>query len=153
MAELTFTIDYWEKYNKLKEHLLSLNGILDVAITIIKKQELLEIYIKYDYNLITSNIIKNEISSFFVIPVILAFDKHPTGEIANYKMIRDDLCCEFCFKGVISKLFEIEGIQQVESDLEYLLEKDYECDKVIINIKYNSNFITVEEIKQIELNI
>lgn len=153
MTELTFIIDYWGKHNKLKEYLMSLNGILDIIIVIIKNEELSEIHINYDSNLITPQIIKSEILSFFDLPVILAFDKHPMAETSNYKMIRDDLCCEFCFKGVIIKLFEIEGIEQVESDLEYLLEKDYECDNVVINIKYNPNIINTEEIKKIESNI
>lgn len=153
MSELTFIIDYWSKLNKLKQYLMSLNGILDIIIVIIKNEELSGIHINYDSNLITPQIIKSEILSFFDLPVILSFDKHSMVETSNYKMIRDDLCCEFCFKGVITKLFEIEGIEQVESDLEYLLEKDYECDNVVINIKYNPNIISIEEIKKIELNI
>ena len=54
MKELTIVIDNW--YNTgLKEHLMSLEGILEVNTKI---EELLEIYNKYDSNLINLKIIK-----------------------------------------------------------------------------------------------
>lgn len=155
MAELTIIIDYWE-HKELKEYLLSLKGILDVNI---KNEEQLEIYIKYNPDLITLQIIKFEILSFLNIlkrPFILAFDKHSIINTAEYKISRADICCEYCFKGAIEDLFDIEGIQKVESNFngESYYQKTYdERDNIIINIKYNSNLISVDDMKQIELKL
>lgn len=115
MDELTIVIDAW--YNpELKEYLMSLNGILDVKI---KNDKQLDIYLKYDRNLITPKIIKMEILLFLDIiniPSILSFDKHPKFKTNHDTIIRDDLCCEYCFKGFVDDLFEIDGIEKVESD-------------------------------------
>jgi len=116
MSELTIIIDNWG-HKELKEFLMSLNGILDV---IIKNEEQLEIHIKYNPNLITSKIIRIEILLFLdilKIPSILAFDKHSTIETSEYKIIRNGICCEYCFKGAIDDLFEIDGIEKVESNV------------------------------------
>lgn len=154
MAELTIVIDHWG-HEELEEYLMSLNGILDI---IIKNDKKLEIYLKYDSNLITPKIIKMEILLFLdivKIPSILSFDKHSKFKTSNYTIIIDDLCCEYCFKGAIDDLFEIEGIEKVESNFneDYLFEKDDEQEKIIINIKYDPNLINSEEIKQIELKL
>ena len=155
MSELTIIIDNWG-HKELKEYLMSLNGILDV---IIKNEEQLEIHIKYNSNLITPKIIRLEILLFLdilKIPSILAFDKHPTIETSEYKIIRNDICCEYCFKGAIDDLFEIDGIEKVESNFneENYYQKNYdERDNVIISIKYNSDLISIDDMMQIELKL
>ena len=53
MSEITIIIDNWG-HEELKEYLMSLKGILDVEI---KNDEQLDIYLKYDSSLITSNYI------------------------------------------------------------------------------------------------
>ena len=151
MSELIIIIDHWG-HKELKEYLMSLNGILDV---IIKNGEQLEIYVKYNSNLITSKIIKLEILLYLNIlksPCILAFDKHSTMEMAEYKIIRNGICCEYCLKGAIEDLFEIDGIEKVESN--FNKEKNYdERDNVIISIKYNSGLISMDDMRQIELKL
>lgn len=151
MSELTIIIDHWG-HKELKEYLMSLNGIVDV---IIKNGEQLEIYAKYNSNLITSKIIKLEILLFLNIlktPSILAFDKHSTMKLAEYKIIRKGICCEYCLKGAIEDLFEIDGIEKVESN--FNKEKNYdERDNVIISIKYNSGLISMDDMRQIELKL
>ncbi len=100
MSELTIVIDNWG-HKELKEYLMSLKGILDVEI---KNDEQLDIYLKYDSSLITSKIIKMEITLFLnitKIPSLLSFNKHPNFETSNYTITRDDLCCEYCYKGEI----------------------------------------------------
>lgn len=157
MAELTIIIDYWE-HKELKEYLMSLKGILEVSI---KNEEQLEIYIKYTPKLITLQIIKFEILSFLNVlkrPSILAFDKHSIINTAEYKISRADICCEYCFKGAIEDLFDIDGIQKVESNFneEKYYQKTYdERDSVFLSIKYNSELISIDDMKQIEskLNI
>ena len=90
MSELTIIIDNCG-HKELKEYLMSLNGILDV---VIKNQEQLEIYIKYNPNLIIPKIIKTEILLFLdilKIPSIIAFDKHSTVETSEYKITKNDI--------------------------------------------------------------
>lgn len=154
MSELTIVIDDWG-HKELKEYLMSLKGILDVEI---KKDEQLDIYLKYDSSLITSKIIKMEITLFLnitKIPSLLSFNKYPKFGTSNYTIIRDDLCCEYCYKGAIDDLFEIEGIEMVKGNFneDYLFKKYEDREKIIINIKYDPNLISTEEMKQIELKL
>lgn len=156
MAELTIEIDHWG-HKELEEYLMSLNGILNI---IIKNDEQLEIYLKYDSDLITPRIIKMEILLFLdivKIPSILSFDKHPKMETSNYIITidADDLCCDYFFKEAIEYLFEIEGIEKVESNFneECLFKSHVDRERITINIKYNPNLISIEKIKQIELEL
>ena len=115
MSKLTIIIDHWG-HKELKDYLSSLKGILEV---IIHHENQLEIYIKYDSNLITPKIIKIEILLFLNIlkvPSILSFDKHSSTKTLEYKIIKKDVCCEYCFKGAIDDLFEIDGIEKVDSN-------------------------------------
>lgn len=153
MKELTIVIDNW--YNTgLKEHLMSLEGILEVNTKI---EELLEIYIKYDSNLINLKIIKLEIKAFLntlKIPSIISFDKHPTSKTLEYKINRDKICCEYCLKGTIEDLLEIEGIEKVESnfDINNINKKDIKRN-IIINIQCDSTLLNIDDMKEIELNL
>ena len=107
---------------------------------------------KYDSDLITLKIIKFEILLFLDIykfPSILAFDKHPSVKISNYKMIKYGTCCEECLKNAVEELFGIEGIERVETDFSDI---SYNQD-VIIDISYNPFLIGVQDIKQIELKL
>ncbi len=150
MSELTIIIDNWG-HKELKEYLISLKGILDVEI---KNDEQLDIYLKYDSSLITPKIIKMEIMLFLnitKIPSMLSFDKYPKFKTSNYIIIRDDLCCEYCYKGAIEDLFEVEGIETAKGNL----NEDYfeECEKITINIEYDPNLLKAEDMKQIELKL
>lgn len=150
MSEFNIVIDNWG-HKELKEYLMSLKGFLDVEI---KNDKLLDVYLKYDSSLITPKIIIMEITLFLditKIPSILSFDKHPKFKTANYMITRDDICCEYCYKGAIEDLFEIEGIEMVKSNYN---EDDFKNhQKIIINIKYNPNLISIDEMKQIELEL
>lgn len=151
MSELTITIDYWG-HKELKDYLSSLKGIYEV---IIHNDNQLEIDIKYDSNFITSKIIKMEILLFLDIlkvPSILSFDKHATTETLEYQIVKKDICCEYCFKGAIDDLFEIDGIEKVDSN--FSEENCYQKQEdIIINIRYNPSLITMKEMKQIESNL
>ena len=84
-------------------------------------------------------------------PSILAFDKHPDIKTSVYKIIRDDICCDYCLKGAIEDLFGIEGIEKVESNFS---EENYiKHEPIVININYNSDLIIYDDIKQIELKL
>ena len=51
------------------------------------------------------------------------------------------------FKGAIDDLFNIEGIEEVNSN--YLEKRE----NIIINIKYNPNTISEEKMRKIELKL
>ena len=108
---------------------------------------------KYNHNLISSENIKKEVSAFLKLPSMIAFDKHTTDKTSEYLIIRNSICCEFCFKNIIDQLFVIEGIEKDESnfnEINYYQENPNEQEQVFINIKYNQNVINIEEMKQIK---
>ena len=150
MSELTLLIDNWG-HKELKEYLLNLKGIIEVNIN---NEKNLLVYIKYDSNLIKAKIIEMEILLFLdvlKIPSLLAFNKHTNRITENYKIIRKDICCEYCFKGAIEELFGIEGIEKATSNF---YKEDYnEKDNVVIEINYDSKLLNEENVKQIEINL
>lgn len=151
MSEFTIIIDNWS-HKELKDYLSSLKGILEVTI---RNDDLLEIDIKYDSNFITPKIMKMEILLFLDIlkvPSILAFDKHPKVKTLEYKIIKKDICCEYCFKGAIDDLFEIDGIEKVDSNFNE--ENCYQRkEDIIIHIRYNPSLISMKKMEQIESNL
>lgn len=154
MKELYISLDTWG-HKELKDYLMSLEGIFEVNIEDTNK---VDVYLKYNSNLITPKIIKMEILLFLNIvktPSLLSFNKYPKFKTLNYTIVRDDLCCEYCFKGAIDDLFEIEGIEQVESNFneDYLFQNYEDREKIKINIKYNPNLIDSDTMKQIELDL
>lgn len=78
---------------------------------------------------------------------MIAFNKYSKCKTLNYIIIRDKICCEYCFKGAIDDLFNIEGIEEVNSN--YLEKRE----NIIINIKYNPNTISEEKMRKIELKL
>ena len=153
MAQLKIIIDSWY-LDGLKEYLMALNGMQTV---LIKSKKYLDIYLKYNPKLITVEIIKREILLYLdiKIPSIIAFNKYPKVKTESYNIVRDDLCCEYCFKNAIEQLLEIEGIEKVKSNYteDYFLKSLTEREKIIINIEYNPNIIDTLKMKQMELNL
>ena len=142
-------IDHWY-HIELVKYLMSLKGILKVHI---ENDDLLEIYIKYNPNLIPLKTIKLEILLFLDIlniPSIVAFDKHSNNKISNYQIVRNSICCEYCFKGAIEELLEINGIEKVESNFD---DENYWNNNFIINIKYNNKLISFDDLKQLETKL
>ncbi len=155
MSRLTLVIENWG-HKELEPYLKSLNGINDVKI---KNEDKLEIYIEYDSDIIKWKIIKMEIFLFLNIlkvPSLISFNKYSDVDLDEYKIIRNDICCEYCFRGAIDDLFEIEGIEKVESNFEEedYYKQDYDNrDNVTINVFFNPNILSIEDIKQIDLKL
>lgn len=142
MKELTITFDNVWLDKELKEYLLSLNGIHNVEL------ENETINIKYSPEVITIKIIKLEIVTFIDVlktPSVISFDKHSNNTLIKTNIIIKDLCCEYCLKGMIEELFLINGIEKVDTDFDYINKKD-----VLINIEYNNELITKEDIEMLE---
>ena len=149
MKELTLVFDCFG-HKELKQYLNSLNGVLEV---IIKNEDNLEIYIRYDSKLITFRMLKSEIFLFLDIskvPSMIAFNKHSNAKTSKYIISNQDIyCCEYCLKGLVDDLFEIDGIEKVESN--YFVNNNCNLIDNIIEISYNPNVISEDEIKTLEI--
>ena len=66
-------------------------------------------------------------------------------------MVREDICCEYCFKSVIEDLFDIEGIEKVESNFD--VETYDNSEEIEIKIKYDPSLISSNTMKEIELKL
>ena len=143
MRELMLKFDYEYIDITIEQYLLSLKGIENVEIDNLNNQ----IYIKYNSNDITIKVIKLEIMLFLgiKIPDIIAFDKYSRARLNNISITIKDLCCEYCLKSTIEELLLIKGIEKVSTNFDYVNKKD-----VAINIDYDSDLITKEEIINLE---
>lgn len=152
MSELTLVFDDWG-HKELKDYLLSLKGINNVLIS--DDDYRLIINLKYDSKTINYQVIIMEILLFLNhinMPTLIAFDKHPKNPTSNYKIVRHDTCCEFCFRGAIQDLYNIDGIEAVSSNINKYYDTINDKD-IIISINYNPNIISLEKIKEIDANL
>lgn len=150
MAELTLIIDNWA-HKELFQYLMSLDGIFDVKIN---NEKYLEIYIKYDFKLLNSWMIRMEVFLFLDIlkvPSLIGFDKHFKQKTLEYKIRRKDVCCEFCLKGAIDDLFLINGIEKV--DYKYYDNYFERKENLEIIINYNPQVLSVSKMRQMELKL
>lgn len=143
MKELTIVLD--DIIDKeLFDYLSSLNGINKVNINYDDSK----IYVNYDDKIVSLNVLKLEILSFLKlmnIPSIVAFKKNFENDLVDYTMIINDLCCEYCLKGMIEELLLIDGIMFANSEFNYSNKKN-----VKIYIKYDNSII--KEDKLLEIN-
>ena len=149
MKELTILIDSGAN-DEFRDYLLSLNGIIDVDVN---NTIGLSIYITYNDKLITAKIIKMEIELFLNLlktPSIMGFDKHSNKNIATYIIFRKNICCEYCLKGTIDDLFEIQGIEKVGTN--FCEDFDILSD-IKINVCYDPDIISYEKMKQIDVGL
>lgn len=79
------------------------------------------------------------------IPSIIAFDKHDVSNLNKYTIVIKDLCCEYCLKGMIEDLFEIDGIISAYTDFDYNQNKY----NVNIFICYNDKMINKDKVDKI----
>ena len=145
MKELTIVLDQFS-HNELNEYLKSLNGVIDV---IIDRDKYLKIDIKYDDKLLNDKILLNEIVAFldtYSEPDLVSFDKHSKEKLDVYHL-KTKICCDMCFKIANDKLFEIEGIEKVES--KFWDDSDI-SKEIVIDIYYNPKKICLEKMKEIE---
>ena len=134
---------------EIKDYLLGQDGILNVELT--NKELLTELKIKYN-NKINPKIIMKYIDLFQdnKYPNIMSFDKEYTGEFNTLKYVIKDMCCEYCYEGLVMDLFQNDNIKSVKSNfdfkmppynIEFIIEykKDYKEQELIdyINEKYS----------------
>ena len=135
MEELTLIIDC---DNINIENLKKLNGILNIETN--NYNCLTNLKIKYNNELVT---IPDIINSFTNYPLIISFNKHSKNKLSYYQIFIKDLHCEECFKNIIKKLLLTEGVFFVASYY------DDSITDIRVDIKYDSNIISEEEINKI----
>ena len=136
MEELTLILDCNNKISI--ENLKKLNGILNIETN--NYDCLTNLKIKYNNELVT---IPDIINSFTNYPLIISFDKHSKNKLAGYQIFIKGLHCEECFKNIIKKLLLTEGVFFVSSYY------DDSITDIELDIKYDSNMISEEEINNI----
>ena len=136
MEELTLILDCNSKINI--ENLKKLNGILNIETN--RYNCLTNLKIKYNNELVT---ISDIINSFTNYPLVISFDKHSKNKLPYYQIFIKDLHCEECFKNIIKKLLLTEGIFFAAS---YYYD---DITDIRVDIKYDSNMISEEEINKI----
>ena len=104
--------------DEIKEYLLTQVGINKVKLK--KENFKTEINIVYDSN-ISPLIIMKYIDLFTQsnLPLLLEFNKGLKTKNKKLKYIVNDICCEYCYKGLIMELFENKFINSVKSNFDF----------------------------------
>jgi copper chaperone CopZ len=126
----------------LDEYLLSQDGINEVEIKNI--DFLTELTIKID-NSINEDIVLKFINLFDdnKIPSLVEFDKDVTYQIKELKYTIKDMCCEYCYKGLVEELYEQKYIKSVKSNFDFNVSA-YDIEFII---EYDSKYNEEEIIK------
>ena len=147
MEKLTLKIEYSDFLDKeLNEYLSSLNGVLFSKVDMEKN----EIYVEYDSSIISLNILIMEILLYLDLketPSIIFFDKHYEKGIKEDIIIIEDLCCEYCLKGMIDDLFGIDAIKSAYTDFNYI-----DKNNVNIYITYDDKALKLDELNKLKNN-
>ena len=133
---------------ELKEYLLTQDGIDSVVID--KEKYLITLNIEHNKKT-TPEIIMKYIELFQKneYSILFEFDKGTTGDFKVLKYIIDDMCCEYCYRGLVMDLFENKKIKSVKSnfnnsavfDIKFIIEydKEYKEEELIKYIKDKNN--------------
>lgn len=131
--------------NKLKEYLLTQEGIIDVKIG--EKNFFTILDIKYNEET-TPNIIMKYIELFQKnkYSILYEFDKGTTGNFKTLKYVVDDLCCEYCYRNFIMDLYDNKQIKSVKSNYDYHVMPAFNIEFII---EYDENYQEEELIEYI----
>ena len=103
----------------LKEYLSSQTGIVEVKV-INNKDSLSEFYIATTDEITPMMVLKYvELYQNEQMPVMMGFDKSMSEKTKDLKYVVDDLCCEYCYKWFVTKLFENNNIKSVTSNFDF----------------------------------
>ncbi len=127
------------------DFLMDLDGVIEV-----KKDSLdyiTTLDIKHNNNISPKTILK----SIYVFqqtkyPSILGFDKGSEFKSSSLKYTVDDMCCDYCYKGLVQDLFDNDYIKSVKSDF------TFGCSmyKVKFDIEYDTSISEETIIKYIK---
>ena len=131
--------------DELKDYLLMQLGIISVDIDYNNSFPVLDI----KYNEKTTPIIIMKYIEVFLkrkYSILFGFDKETTGDFKVLKYTVDDMCCEYCYRGLVMDLFENDKVKSAKSNfdfnmpaynIEFIIEydKDYKEEDLIKYIK------------------
>ena len=145
MKEIELEINDYR--NRLKEYLLSIDGILDVKVK--NKEYNFFITITYDETKMFIERIEKEIKLYIDRlnePIVVSFNKFEDNEKIK-EIVIEDACCEYCMEGNIEKLLQIDGIGSFsfDQDTNYL--------NIPAKLGYNPDKISKEKLKEIEASL
>jgi len=102
---------------ELKEYLLSQEGIIDVDIN----NDGYFVKLNINFNEKTNPIIIMkyiELFEEYQYSNLIEFDKGDNQETKTLKYVADDVCCEYCYMGIVMNLFENDNIKSVKSNFD-----------------------------------
>lgn len=130
---------------EIKEYLLTQEGIIDVELN--ENHNLTTLDIKYNEN-ITPNIILKYIELFQnrQYSILFEFDKNTKGIFNILEYVIDDMCCDYCYRRLVTDLFENEHIKSVKSNFNYQMP----AFNIKFIIEYDNDYTEEELIKYIK---
>lgn len=133
-------------FDELKDFLLSQEGIKKVEIS--KDKIGNKIYVEYDTN-ISPLIIMKYIALFeeYECSELLEFDKGLQYKTRKIKYTVESICCEYCYKSFVMKLFENKYINSFKSNFDF-----DRFTSIIIELEY-TNYSEDEIVEIIKKNI
>ncbi len=128
----------------LKEYLLTQSGINKV--TIEDKNGLTEININYNEKTNPITIFKFiELFLNTSFPILMNFDKNNNDNCNKIKYVVKDMCCEYCYKGFVTEMFNNQNVKSLSSNFDFLKPAlDIE-----INIEYSKDISEKDMLKYI----
>ena len=136
--------DYGYSLLHLEDYLKQLNGVCLVLVDINKDS----VYVEYDKNVISLDILKKEMFLVLNRATILSFDKHISSNVCKDTIVVESLCCEYCFFDMMEKLFVTNGIVSAYSDYDFCNYRN-----VKIFITYDSSVMGKGEIEELKCDI
>ena len=131
--------------DELKTYLLSQDGIDEV--NIFRKDFLGTVDVKYNEKITPCIIMKHiELFQKNKFPIVFAFNKGQYQDIKELKYTIDDMCCEYCYKGLVKDLFDNEYINAVKSNFKY----DEPAFNIEFIIEYDNSYSEDDLIKYIK---
>ena len=130
---------------ELKDFLLSQEGIINVQINY--DDYFIKLNIKFNEKT-NPNIVMKYIELFekHKYSNLVEFNKEYEGKIKILKYIVDDMCCEYCYMGLVMDLFENDKIKSVKSNFDF----NKPAFNIEFLIEYNENYSEQELIKYIK---
>ena len=117
---------------ELKGFLLTQDGITDVKLS--RDDYLTILDIKHNEKITPIIIVKFiELFQETKFPILIEFDKGTSDKFKVLKYKIDDMCCDYCYRGLVMDLFENKKIKSVKSnfewnkpafDIEFIIEYD-----------------------------
>lgn len=126
--------------DELSEYLLEQEGIEKINID--DKDKFIKVEISYN-DKISPLIIYKYIKLFLKEKnaILISFNKNSNNSIHSFKYTIENICCEYCYKGLIESLFEIDSVKSIQTNYNY----DNIKSRIEFNIEINEN-ITKEKV-------